>query len=383
MTISEIVPVYNAEKYLRKCVDSILGQTYKEMEIILVDDGSTDKSPQILDQYGVEDARVRVIHKTNGGAASARNAGLRVARGEYIGFVDSDDWIEPFYIEKMMQACTNTGVDIVVSNHFHDIGEECKKVSSAFKPGVYTKEQILPRLLYSGNFFEYGLQPHMVTKLFSREILLKTQLCVDERILIGEDAAVVYPSVLEAENIYISDLCGYHYVQHSNSMTKSETQSEKQWNQLLFSHLEKIFRAKGVWDVMAPQMEQYKKYLIFMRNMSEFDTKVLLPYGGIPTSSKIIIYGAGVLGQKMYRYLSEIEDLDIALWVDRNYEAYQNKGMKVGKPEDILSLQSYDYILIANTVQQTADTIKHNLTEMGIEKNKILWFSEEFMGQNG
>lgn len=125
-----------------------------------------------------------------------------------------------------------------------------------------------------------------------------------------------------------------------------------------------------------------KKYHIFMRDMSEFDAKVLLPYGGIPKASKVVIYGAGVLGQKMYRYLTESEGMDIVLWVDKNYMVYRDKGMNVDKPASILSLQDYDYILIANTVQHTAETIKQGLIDMGITDNRILWFSQEFTRQN-
>lgn len=98
--VSIIVPVYNAEKYLRECVESVLCQTLSDIELILVDDGSTDSSPTLCDQYAAQDRRVKVIHKPNGRAASARNAGLRVASGEYVAFVDADDWISPDMYEK-------------------------------------------------------------------------------------------------------------------------------------------------------------------------------------------------------------------------------------------------------------------------------------------
>ena len=93
--VSVIVPIYNAEKYLNKCLESIIGQTYKNLEIILVDDGSSDNSPIICDAWAQIDSRIRVIHKKNGGVSSARNAGIDLAQGDYIGFVDADDWIEP------------------------------------------------------------------------------------------------------------------------------------------------------------------------------------------------------------------------------------------------------------------------------------------------
>jgi len=382
VTISIIVPVYNAEKYLKKCVDSILEQTYEDIELILVNDGSTDQSGRICDEYSQRSKRVVTIHKKNGGSTNARKAGLRAAKGNYIGFADADDWIETDYLEKMAKVQYDTEADIIVSNHFHDIGEDSKKVCSNFPIGLYKKEQLLSRLIYSGRFFEYGLQPHMVTKLFRKEILLKTQLCVDDRIIIGEDAAVVYPSVLEADRIYISNICGYHYVQHSGSMTKKEIHDEVEMHHLLFGHLESAFRNTGVWDVMEAQVEQYKKYLLFMRQMQRFDNKVLLPYGGIARNSKVVIYGAGVLGQNMYRYLSMVDGIEIVMWVDKNYITYQENGMDVKKPEDILKLISYDYILIANTVWQTADSIRRYLDGIGISDNKIKWFSEDFIGKN-
>ena len=112
--ISVIVPVYNVEKYLRKCIESILNQTFREFELILVDDGSTDSSGKICDEYALKDSRIKVIHKENGGASSARNAGLDVAKGEYIGFVDSDDWIEMDMYGELYRLIKENNTDISV-----------------------------------------------------------------------------------------------------------------------------------------------------------------------------------------------------------------------------------------------------------------------------
>lgn len=112
--ISCIVPVYNVEKYLRRCVDSILNQTFTDFELILVDDGSLDNSPAICDEYAVKDSRIKVIHKVNGGVSSARNVGLDVAKGEWICFVDSDDLIEADYMQKMYEAAINNNSDFIM-----------------------------------------------------------------------------------------------------------------------------------------------------------------------------------------------------------------------------------------------------------------------------
>ena len=118
MTISVIVPIYKVEAYLRQCVDSILAQTYTDLDIVLVDDGSTDNCPAICDAYARKDARVQVVHKPNGGLMSARQAGLRVAKGEYVGFVDGDDWIEPDMYEKMMALMEKYGVRLVCAGRW-------------------------------------------------------------------------------------------------------------------------------------------------------------------------------------------------------------------------------------------------------------------------
>lgn len=377
--ISVIVPIYNGTEYLHKCIESILKQTYRDLEIILVDDGSAYLCGKACDEYANQDGRIRVIHKENGGSTSARKAGLEIADGEFVGFVDGDDWIEPDYYEKMVLAQEKTSADIVLSGHFHDIGTDSRQVRDNFPVGVYAREQLLPTLLYTGRFFEYGVQPHMVTKLFKKEIAVKMQMRVDNRIVIGEDAAVVYPSVLEAETIYISDICAYHYIQHPNSMTKSsEVKNKAEIYSLLFECLEKAFKEKKVWKILEPQLKQYKKYLLFMHQISAFDEKVLIPYGGIWPRSNVIIYGAGVMGQKMHRYLAEKEKIRVVLWVDQKYEVYQEEGFEVSAPDEIMKVTDYDFILIANTMQDAAENIRQYLLDKGIDNKKILWFSEEF-----
>ena len=114
--ISVIVPVYNVEKYLRTCVDSILVQSYSALEVILIDDGSTDGSPQICDQYAQQDPRIQVIHQKNAGLSAARNAGIDICRGEYLTFIDSDDFIHERFVELLLNACLSNNADIAVGD---------------------------------------------------------------------------------------------------------------------------------------------------------------------------------------------------------------------------------------------------------------------------
>ena len=152
--LSVIVPVYNVAQYLERCVESIRRQTLADLEIILVDDGSTDGCYRICEDYRQKDSRIVVLHKENGGLVSARKAGLCISRGEFIGWVDGDDWIDEDYFEQMVRMQKESDADLVAAGHFHDIGNSKSKVFNYIHSGCYDKEEILPRLIYSGEFFE-------------------------------------------------------------------------------------------------------------------------------------------------------------------------------------------------------------------------------------
>ena len=200
--VSVIVPVYNAEKYLQECVDSILNQTLSDLELILVDDGSTDSSPALCDHYVAQDARVKVIHKPNGRAASARNAGLRTAMGEYVAFVDSDDWISPDMYEKMLQ----TGADVTLCDYVRFQGEKefpftQPNVAAGFYNKSQIREKIYPHLVMDG--IEYPITISNWAMLIKRDIIVKNHLSYREDILISEDAP------FGSEVLYCADSFAY------------------------------------------------------------------------------------------------------------------------------------------------------------------------------
>lgn len=185
--VSIIVPVYNAEKYLRECVESVLHQTLSDLELILVDDGSTDSSPALCDAFAAQDARVKVIHKPNGRAASARNAGLRAASGEYVAFVDADDWVSPDMYERMLQ----TGADVTLCDYVRFQGEKQlpftqPNVAAGFYHKAQFGEKIYPHLVMDG--LEYPITISNWALLIRREIIEKNHLSYREDIHISEDA---------------------------------------------------------------------------------------------------------------------------------------------------------------------------------------------------
>lgn len=385
--ISIIVPIYNVEPYIEKCLNSILHQTYQNFECILVDDGSTDDSGKICNEFAHFDSRITVIHKKNSGVVSAQKTGLQKAAGKFIGRVDPDDWVEADYFDNLVRMQKKYGADIVVGNHFRDVGLESYPIFNTLPVGLYTSEDILPKLIYTGNFFEFSVSPSLCTKLIRKEILDVAYTNVNEDISYEDDGAVVYPSILEADKILITDICGYHYVQRQGSITKSVKQDDLRRLHLVFEHLEKTFRAKGVMNDLEYQMNQWKKFILLERHIQVFDEKtcdnsILFPYGGIPLNSRIVIYGGSFLGQTIDRYIESLNANIVreVLWIDKAYEHFQKQGLPVHAPEDILKLKDeYDFVLLASVTESIVCSMKKYLLNLRVPENKIRWLSDNFI----
>lgn len=386
--VSVIVPIYNAAKYLDKCIQSILNQTYSNLEVILINDGSTDGSGKICDEYAASDKRIKVIHKENEGLINARKTGIRIATGDVVGYVDADDWIEPDFYSRLLEAYLESGADMVTSSHFHDIGEQYSLVHNGIDKGVYLLEEICERMLFNGRFFEYGINPHLCTKLFKRDILLKCQLEVDPRIKCGEDAAVTYPFLLNSRKVCVVSYSGYHYVQHSGSMTKKKDDNEKELMSFLFDYLyayiDKSDCIRPHKESLKRQIKIYKNYMYALRDISLLDTEgeILKPYGGLDSGDRVVVYGAGVLGQMIYKYLSDKSDVEIVAWVDKNAENYQRQQMNVIFPSELNNIE-FDKVLIANITYNVAIKIHQFLVdELHIDRHKVYWFTDSFQQGN-
>lgn len=219
--VSVIVPVYKSEKFIRKCVDSILSQTYKDFEIILVDDGSPDRCGEICDEYARCDECVRVIHKTNGGVSSARNAGIKHANGEWLAFVDSDDWIMPDYLETLVIAAVHKESLVVCQGFYiNQTGPESWKYIGIPQNKHWSSVQ--DRYM-DAEYFHVLNSPYL--KLFNAKIVKAKSLYFDERISLGEDHLFVLDYLLHCPNLQIVEGSGYRVTRYGN--TSSLTASYK------------------------------------------------------------------------------------------------------------------------------------------------------------
>lgn len=219
MLFSIISPFYNVEQYTRKCIESVLAQTEKDFEYILVDDGSRDRVPEILDEYAAKDSRIKVIHKKNGGIVSARKAGAEVALGEYIVIVDGDDWLHEQCLEKLKQVIMTDSPELILHGYYradedgHTKAVHIKPAEEHF--GLVKKKEIKEST--EQNLFAFP--PTVWAKAFKRERYVKFQMALDNRIAMGDDGAVVYPLVCATNSIYFLDECLYYYRQNPTSMT--------------------------------------------------------------------------------------------------------------------------------------------------------------------
>ena len=266
---SVIVPIYKVEPYLERCVDSILGQTFSDFELLLIDDGSPDGCPAMCDAYAAKDPRVRVIHKTNGGLVSARNTGIHAAIGEYICYVDGDDWVAENLLKTVYQkAVAPYRPDMVVYSavkQFEDCGE---KIPESVPEGLYPKDklrsEVYPYMMYDCRkpFCNGLIFPVAWNKIYKRELLL-AHYCTEERIRMGEDNAFTFECLYTADTVYFCDDILYFYNQmNSGSMIHSYDAGRFENNQLLTAYIDTHLGGKEPY--LDEQINAFKAYWLIM-----------------------------------------------------------------------------------------------------------------------
>lgn len=221
---SIIVPIYKVESYLEECISSIISQTYKDLQIILVDDGSPDNCLEICKSFSEKDRRINIVHKENGGLVSARKAGADQAKGDYIICLDGDDWIEPTYVEEIDNVLKDYNYDVVCTGFNIASDSEKKPQKLTERLGSYNKKEleieIYPHLIQSSKATSF--LPTVWAKAFRRELYITYQIKVDNRIAMGEDGACTIPLIYNADSMFIFDNPLYNYRVNENSMTKAK-----------------------------------------------------------------------------------------------------------------------------------------------------------------
>lgn len=380
--ISIVVPIYDVDQYLEKCVYSIINQSYKNIEIILVNDGSNDNSSEICDFFSKIDNRVKVIHKKNGGLVSARKAGVAIATGDYILNVDGDDWIE----EDRVKVLVTEGImpyeaDMVyLAGHRKDFEGDSFLISSDIPIKTFYGDeiqmQVFPLLFDTKEIFRARVSEAIWAWGIKRELLQKMQRLIDDRIVTGEDIICCWFCLLSAESVTLVKNSSYHYVQRTSSISYRAVTAMgnnhlqmKIWYQQFKKFLDNHNILNGVYQIfigMVIRTIMQANYELLLKQNSDY----LYPFPKVRKGSKIVVYGAGKIGYSLVKNLDKIKDYSIMLWVDGNINRPALPGYKICSLQDVAYVD-YDFIVVAVQNADLVNEIKNSLVAEGIPEIKI------------
>lgn len=222
--VSIIIPIYNAEKHLRRCVDSVLKQDFEDFELILMNDGSRDSSGMICDAYAEKDERVRVVHKENSGVSDTRNQAMTLARGEYLQFLDSDDWITPDATGLLVRMATEHHCEMVIADFYRVIGERLSPKGKIREDGILSRDEFAMEMMENPADFYYGV---LWNKLYRRDIIEKNNLCMDKDISWCEDFIFNMEYIRHVKQVYALHVPMYYYVKTPGSLVSQGTSISK------------------------------------------------------------------------------------------------------------------------------------------------------------
>lgn len=378
--VSIIVPIYNVGIYLEQCIQSIINQSYKDIEIILVNDGSTDESFDICKRFQLMDDRIVVVNKENGGLVSARKAGLRIAKGELIGYVDGDDYVDSNMFEDLVSIMNSNKVDIVIAGHKEILdGKVVDILKNSINNGLYLKEEIVdtiyPKMISGETFITFGIFSYVWNKLFTKQILINAQFDVPNDITMAEDAACTYSALLKANSIYITDSTNYCYRQHSNSMVKSFSENAASFNKIYiaYKYMFDVFNTHSKRNILIEQLNRFTLSHLIVRNnllVKSFDEFIeIFPFGKLKKGSNIGILGNGTFGQHMNKRLYNL-DIFSEIKVFDTFKFSSNRSSDIARVSEIINFD-LDNLLVCFISEK--ERIKHIefLIEYGFDLNKI------------
>jgi len=382
--ISVIVPVYNTAEYLPKCLDSILAQTVKDFELVIVDDGSTDGSDAICDQYASRDSRIKVVHQENVGLVKARIVGFMESVGEWILFVDSDDWIAPNMLERMIQVAEENRADVVTSGVIVTNQSSQYEKYDSFSEGVYTGtelENLKNHLFETDDFFAFGMLPYLWNKLWRREVLEESLLAADDRVTVGEDVTIGFPAMLSARSVYVMHEVFYYYRQGNQSMLRASRDEEREYANAK-RMCQFIYRScceLGYEDLAEQGAKRLFINQIFTRAYEKVN-QIVGCKGCYPFLSEIskpvVIYGAGAFGSAVYEYASR--RFSVSAWIDGNAENLRGMGMPVESLQEA-AIGEADVVIVPVFSTRASSAIRQKLIDVGVDERQIVLFqlSEE------
>lgn len=386
--VSIIIPIYNTREYLRKCFDSVLAQIYKNWELILVDDGSEDGSSELCDEYAKEDTRIRVIHQKNAGNMAARRAGLEKAKGDYVCFLDSDDWMEADAVSCMYNHMESKNVEAVFLSCYKDYEGRMVPWEHKFEEGIYSRSTYLIRnMFYYQDSEEYGVLPVLHGKMFRREKIKRCFEEISDEVQIAEDRLAMFWIILNSEKIYLGNEKKYHYVFREDSIVNSTDEKFLIKVSYFYIAAKRLFEREVERDWLLKQLDYYLVNSVVggINSKLGLSTKNLLrteefPYHIASKDSRIVLYGAGAAGKLLHTQIEENEYWTVEAWVDKNAREYKEMGLPVKEVEYLKQVSQEVKIIVAVRSKDLYENICEELNELGIDRNRIAWCKEKRKG---
>ncbi|SCY10184.1 Glycosyltransferase involved in cell wall bisynthesis [Lachnospiraceae bacterium XBB2008] len=386
--ISVIVPVYNVEPYLEQCIRSICDQSYTNLEIVLVDDGSTDGSGAICDDFAKDDPRIIVIHKSNGGIISARKAGAEVATGDYIVGVDSDDWIERDRLLNLVNYALSEYPDMVHMDGAiweYDDHNEFKMYSDFdyMYEGTDILNGFLRLVVGKGPFMDRKITICHWKSAIRRSIFVDNIRLLNAGITMIEDVIFVFACVLDCRQVVCINEPGYHYRQNSRSVSHRVMKWRPDHARLFYEQFMDILRrhpeAQG--ESVTDFVTQYTYNNILLTNyrrLYDHYASGLFPYADIELGSRIIVYGAGYVGIEIVNVVAYDDRFSLVAWVDKNPKPSPKSDVEI-RDLSAITDEQYDYIIVAILLSSVSSGVVSELESMGIHPDKIRTMQKEYM----
>lgn len=375
--LSIIVPVYNTGKYIRQCIESIRGQSLKDIEILLVDDGSTDGSEKICDEYGSLDSRIRVFHQKNQGPIASRALGVEKAQSKYVTFVDSDDFVEKKSFE-MAVSDIEKGIDVISFGIVRYFDEDNKKNSlSRYETGTYLQddicEKIFPSMIWDVSQETFGLDPALCNKIMKKELVSAEYAKLKNASFhYGEDVALVYPLILKAKSLALYNEAYYYHRQRKGNEIAGYLKDSDYLKKLyeLYEYLLDVF---GNNDGIRKQIDLFYihsvQFGLLKYNLPRQRTRYMFPFDRVMKGERIALYGAGTVGRAYTAQLSKLNYCEVVLWVDKNYLLYNDSQIK-GLEE--ITKSDFDKIIVALANSDICKVVKDTLLNLGIAEKDII-----------
>lgn len=382
--VSVIVPMYNAENYILRCLESIATQSYCELEVIVVDDGSADESGVIADGFAARNSRFEVIHQDNHGLVFSRKQGILRANGKYVLYVDSDDYIDPEMIKELVGIAEDCNADAVLSGaklKITDDAKDCRCIRNYADEGLYEGERLTrlkQQLFCAEDYCTMAVLPYLWNKLWRTEVIKEFVLKCDESIKVGEDVAIGFPALLAVEKLVVTNKAYYNYCQYPDSMMRGERDEEAEYENAmsLYGYLLRSVKDTEYAHNVRQGLDRYLINQLFTRCYGKANR--ILGCKGLAGFTKtmpesLAIYGAGELGKAVYQYARN--RCHVKTLVDREYEYYQKLGYDVESPDEC-ELGPDNEVIIAVFNKKAADAARKMLIDKGCSGEKIYSFAE-------